>query len=201
MYNKTIGAKYEQTKGLGRVAIAALIRDDIKAAVRCGALPKAGYSVRCSGSSIGIRVSKVASASLQIHNPANLVWAHENPHTYPGHAPEAARERYTAEAQAILTTCDQIAAAYNYDRSEIESDYFDVRFYGHASFDHRYAAEIKTAEQARALADAAAPPPSSTRLLAVGHVDVPVANDVASDPNALTQEQADWLRGLGVEVA
>ena len=189
-YNNIVGAKYEATKGLNRVAIAALIRADIKAAVKTSTLPKAAYSVRCSGSSIDITVSKVEPASFQIHNAAHLAWTDENPCAYPGDAPVGARERYTAEAQAILDTCDRIAAEYNYDHSEIESDYFNVRFYGNATFEWRYAAAAKVAELAAVRADRAAK--------SIAAITAPAANDV-TDPSALTQDQIDWLRGLGVE--
>jgi hypothetical protein len=38
-------------------------------------------------------------------------------------------ERYTAEAVALRTAIEQIVSAYNYDGSDIQSDYFNVRFY------------------------------------------------------------------------
>lgn len=110
MYEKTYGAKYEQTKGLRRVEIAKLIRADIKAAVAAGELPKVSYSVRASGGGNSIHVRIAWKARPVGDRPAI--------------------ERYTAETRALRSAVEQIVEAYNYDCSDLQSDYFDVRFYG-----------------------------------------------------------------------
>ncbi len=41
---------------------------------------------------------------------------------------------FTDGARALLARVEQVTAAYNYDGSDIASDYFHVDFYGHARF-------------------------------------------------------------------
>lgn len=167
MYNKTYGTKYEATKGLRRVEIAKLIREDLKAAVKAGTLPKAKYAVRCSrGRGINVEVSQIPFAVLSREYftlradhasvPADKHWSWKvDVNLRDGHRP--ARERCTEEAHVLQDAVKAIVAAYNYDRSDIQTDYFDVRFYSSIDLEEDGAAlvaDLLAAEAARALAEA-----------------------------------------------
>ncbi len=96
--NNETGSKYEQTKDLDIVAIAKLLRQDIKASVKEGRLPAVKYGVRIERYSMG--------QSIHI----------------------SVGQELTDEVKAAVR---DLADAYNYDRSDPQSDYFCVRFYVH----------------------------------------------------------------------
>lgn len=107
------GSKYEETKDLDIKDIAKLVRGDIKAAVKTGALSDLlRYGVRIErfsgGQSIDVRIA----------------WKQP---------PEDAERRLHEHARANcwLETLKGIVDAYNFDGSDMQSDYFRVRFYSH----------------------------------------------------------------------
>lgn len=118
---KTYGAKYNSE--LTRTQIAALIRADIKAALRSGELP-VGLKclVRKHASSIHLTVVAVP-AGFRIQSDTALR-GEFGPNRY----------RHTEEARALLDKLSTIHGAYNYDGSDIQSDYFNVNYYGSATF-------------------------------------------------------------------
>lgn len=124
------GEKYAATKDLSRVEIAKLIRADIKAAVASGALPAAKYRVwtesYSGGSSIDVEIGAFWIANL--FNPERLEREANNLGVC-GH------DRYSAAAMRVIGAVRSIVAAYNYDGSDIASDYFHVRFYSSVDFD------------------------------------------------------------------
>jgi hypothetical protein len=119
--NNFTGSKYELTRDLSLAEINKMIRADIKAAVKSGDLPAAKYAVTKSGNAIRVAISSLPFAVL---NPAAFYLCGEWP-TIRG----IARERWTAEAIATREVVQEIVNAYNYDRSESMTDYFDTRFY------------------------------------------------------------------------
>ncbi len=129
MSTTTYGTKYAATKDLKRVEIAKLIRADIKAAVKAGTLPKAKYSVTCEafsgGGSIDIRVSE--AVGIRVYNADRLLFEHDEPHGSAIH-----HMFYSAEMTAVIEALDAIHASYNFNGSDIQSDYFHGRFYGDA---------------------------------------------------------------------
>jgi hypothetical protein len=131
MYEITYGSKYQQ--GLDTAEIAKLIRADIKAAIAAGELPRATYSVKISrysgGSSIHVKISGVPFPVLNAERARRDAL---EPYVY--HAYELPLR--TAEAEALLTTVELIVASYNYDGSDIQSDYFNVNFHSSVTFDH-----------------------------------------------------------------
>lgn len=149
------GSKYTQTKNLRTVEIAKLIRADIKAAIKSGELPA---GIKCSvttesfsgGSSIDIRVT---ACPVQIWTESFLT---SNPNVF------FEGERVTEEAKAILKTLKAIHRQYNFDHSDIQTDYFHVRYYGGASFcwelekADREATIARKAAETKAAAEAAA---------------------------------------------
>lgn len=145
---KRIGSKYKETKHLDVAQIAKLVRGEIKAAVKAGTFPKGlKASVRIErysgGQSINVRIENFGEGVVAL-NPARVKWEMDNPHAYPGGAPE----RMTVGAKRILAEIESMLQAYNFDDSDIMTDYFHVRFYGHASVDWEYEAEARKAIEA-----------------------------------------------------
>lgn len=133
-YNYEVGSKYDSK--LSTKEIAALLRTELKAAVKAGKFPTGTkFSVRyrsySGGSSIDISVTALP-AGFALHNPERVRFEVEHPHEYvvDFHYPI-----FTPEAKALLASVKAMMDAYNYDRSDIQSDYFDVAFYGHAQYD------------------------------------------------------------------
>ncbi|MDQ6892222.1 MAG: hypothetical protein M3167_06030 [Acidobacteriota bacterium] len=152
MYERSYGAKYD--KSISTTEIAKRFRADVKAALAAGELPKGlKVSIRTSyfsgGSSIDVRI---VSAPFSIMNKKRIEHDVRTPN-----APLSDDERplHSERAREVLATLEGMLQAYNHDGSEIQSDYFDVRFYGHVNFEH----EQERAERAavEALVPAAEP--------------------------------------------
>lgn len=118
--------------------IAQRIRDDIKRAKKLSAanadhLPaKLKVSVRAPRyGSIDISITE---SPVVLHNPANVAVWELNVSKH-----RCDPDRYTLEGQRILNVLERIANQYNYDRSDIVTDYFDVNFYLHVDISHRCA--------------------------------------------------------------
>lgn len=109
------GSKY--VAGRSRKEIASLIRQDIKAGIKSGDLPKGlKCSIRCSGSSIDCDI---------VGLPAGFpVW---NEAVGGGHRCESAWDPKFSELRNKLRALVQ---AYRYDDSDAMTDYFDTNFYG-----------------------------------------------------------------------
>jgi len=60
------------------------------------------------------------------------------------------------EAKAAKMTLERIHNAYNHDGSEIQTDYFDVRYYGHVEFEDAQDADFRRRETERLAAKKAA---------------------------------------------
>ncbi len=124
------GAKYQATKDLSRVQVAALIRKDLAAATKAGDLPKgAKYRVTC-GRGRGINVRITPPDGALILNPDYIAENLRNPH---GTARDIPRYRDVAIVWRDRVTA--LVNAYNYDESDPMADYFNVRFYEDVGFD------------------------------------------------------------------
>ncbi len=127
------GPKYN--RDLTTAQIAALVRGEIKAAQKAGTIAKGvKVSVRSDSFSGGsaIRIS-VTACSFPVMDREYLAAEKADPH-----GSHRDVERYTTEASALLAMISGMAAAYNFDKSDAQSDYFHVNFYdGRATFDHR----------------------------------------------------------------
>lgn len=122
------GAKYAATERLDLADVAKLIRADIKAQV-----PGVKASVRISryagGQSLRVDVKSVPEG-VEVANAERVRFDVEHgPYAYT-HLP-----LLSAEGEAILTKLRAIVSAYNRDNSDIQSDYFDVRFYSNCTFE------------------------------------------------------------------
>jgi len=133
------GAKYDRS--LTTAQIAALVRGEIKAGIKAGTIARGvKVSVRSDsfsgGSAIRIRVT---ACPFPVLNPEYLAAEKREPHAYRYNEP-----RYTPEATALLALISGMVAAYNYDKSDTMTDYFNVNFYdGRPDFAH----EIERAER------------------------------------------------------
>jgi hypothetical protein len=114
-------------EGLDTTAIAARIREDIKAAMRSGDLPKAKYSVRTDkysmGSSITVVVSKlpfevINSDAFTVERGADWASFDRTRH----------QSRFTPAAQDVERKVNAIVDAYHWDRSDSMSDVYNERF-------------------------------------------------------------------------
>lgn len=131
MSERAYGKRYNEAKSVKEVA--ALVRAEIKAAIKSGELPKLKASVRyktfSGGCSIDVNLSELG---IPIYNPARLLADRDDPHTFvPG------LNWMSDEAGAVVKKVEAMLASYNHDGSDSMTDYFDVRFYGHVDIDDR----------------------------------------------------------------
>lgn len=142
------GSKY--SAGTNIATIAKMVRADIKSAVNSGTLPKAKYSVTIKrfsgGQSLRVEVSDVVipnASCLKLYTEEYLRCEVETPSVcYP-------RDRLTASAAAVLETIRGIINPYNFDDSDLMTDYFHVNFYSTVCFDYSWEKSIKNAQLAR----------------------------------------------------
>ena len=128
------GNKYEATRNLTVKEIAKLIRKDVKENIQSGLLPKIKVSVTtesfAGGSVINLRVKKAP------FNPFNedYVKSHiENPY-----GTRHGIERFTQEAKDVLHKLEDIVNQYNYDNSDLMTDYFERGFYESIEYDYEF---------------------------------------------------------------
>ncbi len=163
MYERSYGYRYAELGDHPSAAeIAKAIRADIKQAQAEGLLPRHwSYSVRsetfAGGQSINVDVQDCPDAyqACDGGQGCHNVWcAARNDPTY-AHAAQP-HSVLTDVAEAARTTLERIHNAYNHDGSEIQVDYFDVRYYGHVSFEDASSADFRRRETARLAAKKAA---------------------------------------------
>jgi hypothetical protein len=166
---RVYGAKYDGN--LDTAQIAKRVRADLKAAIASGELPAMKASVRISrysmGSSITVSLSDIAG--LTLFNAERLRADCDQPH---GHI---TLPIYTDEARAILDAVEAILAAYNYDASDSQTDYYESAFHANVDFDNRW-------ESARREVELAALPPAPVKSPAIAP-RVDLASLPAPDPS------------------
>lgn len=143
------GSKYRATERLSLVEVAKLIRADVKESVAAGMLPRGlALSVRVRHhSSIDIAIT---AAPFEVLSRAYVLAVDVLPHVH------TRISRYTPLTLCALDRLEGLANAYNFDRSEPETDYFHVRFYGHPSVSSALEGQARAAlrlELADTLAD------------------------------------------------
>lgn len=159
MYDILYGRKYERDFDI--TEIAKRVRKDIKAAVKIGGLPKGlKASVRTSRYSGGrsLRVAITVAPGVTINNPERVEFDRDNPHSH------TAIPILSTRAQVTVDTIEAIVAAYNYDGSDIQTDYFNVNFYGSVGWDH----DLQAADKARVLAEINGEPAPDDKPLEFG---------------------------------
>lgn len=145
-YNYEVGSKYE--KGLDVAEIAKRLRAEVKAKIASGHWPK--------GLKVGVTVSRYSGGRSISMNVTASPW----PMLNPAHVLAYAREphvrhegiaRYTDFATALFKELEAMGTAYNYDRSDMQTDYYDTNFALHVD----YWWETEKAEREAILAKAA----------------------------------------------
>ncbi len=150
MYERSYGYRYDEAKNASATDIAKLIRRDIKQAQEEGLLSSNwSYSVRSDSNSIDLEVRDCADAWRECdgRNCHNVWCAARNDPQY-AHAAEL-HDVLTEDAEAAKVTLKRIHDAYNHDGSELQTDYFDVRYYGGVSFEDAHSADFRKRETER----------------------------------------------------
>lgn len=125
------GSRFEDTKDLDVKEIAKLMRQDISALKKKGALPKGlKVSVKIQRYSGGQSIDFLIRGNLG--SPIyNLEWLEHESRSlgdiFEGH-------RYTPEALEALEALKSVHTDYNYDESDSRVDYYDVKYYGGVGF-------------------------------------------------------------------
>jgi hypothetical protein len=145
--DKYAGAKYQQ--GRDTAEIAKMFRADVKAAIKAGELP--------TGLDLGVRVQRYAGGSsinvtikacpgLQVSNPGHVLAQEAIPYVFV----EDIRIRFihTEAARALMAKLEGMLEAYNRSEVDTQTDYFNVKFYGHVTF----ATEFSKADRAAVVA-------------------------------------------------
>ncbi|MEV1013830.1 hypothetical protein AB0I89_24055 [Micromonospora sp. NPDC049801] len=141
---RSYGDKYADTRSLRLTDIAKLIRAEVKLSrkiARMAATPgalKVADPIGDAPAAIRVSVrtqyySGVGSIDVRLSDiPAEWGWTEEPDESYIDRRP---RKIATPALKAFAKAIREVMDAYNYDGSDITTDYFDVRFYGHVTSD------------------------------------------------------------------
>lgn len=146
--NEVRGHRYDETRHLDIKEIAKLIRQDIKAAIKAGELPKGlKTSVRieryAGGQSLDIGVKDLGGVPLFSDDAIRNLKEFGTYQTTHDPYHEDHIKIYTSQVEIILDKLSQIQDSYNRDNSDSMTDYFDVRFYGHVRVDWEYERDLR----------------------------------------------------------
>ena len=123
---KFVGSKYHATEGMDVAELAKLVRADIRTAIKNGELPRTArdYSVTIQRYSGGrsLNVTMKDADHLRVWTWTGYGWVYG----------------LTDEGKRIESVLTEIVQSYNYDDSDIMTDYFHVRFYSHVKIDYDY---------------------------------------------------------------
>ena len=136
--NTRYGYKYEEGGRLDTAEIARLMRASIKEAKAEGLLPKHWkYSVTidrfAGGSAINMAVKNCDDAWVSRDESKCSRSVYCDPGFYHSNRCPAV-EHLTEEGEAAEMTLTRIHEAYNFDGSDIHSDYWNVNYYGGVKF-------------------------------------------------------------------
>lgn len=154
MYERSYGYKYEEAADKYGAELAKLIRADIKQAIGEGLLPaKWKYSVQTRHGSMMQAIDVTVKGCADAWKPCDRRTC-ADPWCKSGgmhRELEGAKDHeiLTDEADAARMTLERIHSAYNHDGSEIQTDYFDVRYYGQVHVQDARSATFEAAEKAR----------------------------------------------------
>lgn len=161
MNQRTYGTNYQEGRDVKDDA--ALIRSQIKGWVKDGTLPDWSYRVRISRYSMGQSIDVTATSPRAtllmepgfVRAPKDRDWLVRVPvprshstgerqldsvwmslRLAPGDMHEVRWvDAQTDEAKAVYDRLDGLVQSFNHDGSDIMTDYFDVKFYGHVTLD------------------------------------------------------------------
>lgn len=151
MYERSYGYRYGEVAEYSSSAeIAKVIRRDVKQAKEEGLLPpRWSYSVRSDSLAVDVEVRDCSDAWQECDGMnCGDVWCSARNDPAYAHAAKP-HQVLTDEAKAAKMTLERIHNAYNHDGSEIQTDYFDVRYYGHVSFEDDSSADFRKREAER----------------------------------------------------
>lgn len=185
------GIKSHATEDLDIAELAKLVRQDLKAALAAGELPRGKYRVRISRYSMGQEMA------ISLADTGKSWCIAKACHAYQDRAPSAAyADGFTTEYHQVVEKLEAIANAYNYDKSDSQTDYFDCNFH--------LTVEIADARAERERIYAAHELAKTGRGLAV-RVDIdeelqklqaPASAEVEAEP----PREHDWYSNLPEEV-
>lgn len=180
-----VGSRYDSSRDI--VDIARCFREDVTAAKKLEegnprALPKSlKLSVRtrrfAGGRAVDVAVTACGEALL---NPAAHLMSKLLPHE------REQLPRFTKEAARVLRVLERLLAEYNFDKSDAQSDYFHVGFYGHVDVDWR-------CEKAHRALLEAAQPPYETLGRRVAELEPDIAITVAAGQKGQALAQLETL--------
>lgn len=128
-YSIAYGSNYEDTKDLDITEVAKRVKKQLRSEY-----PGYKWSVRTNrysgGQSLNVEIREVPD-DLQLYNPE---WLSEFIET--GRYPHRV-EKYTEEARELLKAVERLVESYNYDGSDLQTDYFNVRFYKSVEFSRK----------------------------------------------------------------
>ena len=114
MQQGTIGSKFQEVKSLSVVGIAKLIRKDLKQ------FNDSRFSVTSDRNSITVYLKDSPLNKLEVYDQSQeLGWG----------------EKIIVIEKNFRSKVKEILNQYNYNKSEIMTDYFNVNFYGHFYLD------------------------------------------------------------------
>ena len=152
MYERSYGYLYSELgQSPTNTDIAKAIRADIKQAVAEGLLPaRWTYSVRSDNLAVSVMVQDCADAfqACDGRDDCHDVWCVARNDPRYAHAAHT-HDVLTEEAKVARMTLQRIHSAYNHDGSELQADYFDVRYYGGVSFEDSDSAAFRARETER----------------------------------------------------
>jgi len=127
------GGKYD--KNLSLVAIAQKIRADLKnEALKNPLFSGSKFSVRKTGyNSLTIEIKEIG---FNPYNPERIKLDLENDRSY-------GETIYTAQGKDLETRIKHIANAYNFDGSDLSTDYFHVNFYQSTNIDYELSQKLR----------------------------------------------------------
>jgi hypothetical protein len=134
------GAKYDPKRSLTDVA--KMIREEVKLLRKIGNLESDGAVAIPSpiadmpaGIKVSVRQPHYGAIDITLKGiPQDWGWAKGTDHRAPWRGEHWMR---TPAFEALVKELKTLMGAYNYDRSDIMTDYFDVRFYGNVDIDWR----------------------------------------------------------------
>ena len=127
-YERTYGYLYDKNRTVKDDA--ANMRRHIRTMTKAELLPADWtYSVRYRTASMCCAIDLVATSPRPIYaaDPNEQSWAK---HYETGEFVIGWKDKLTREARAVLDTLTDLHNGHNHDGSDIQSDYFDVKFYG-----------------------------------------------------------------------
>lgn len=129
MYERTYGYLYDAKRSTTEDA--KLIRGTVKTMQKAGVLPADWkISVRTDKFAGGsaIRITATSPRPIYAANPNSYRCSTLNVET--GEHVHAYVDKFTVEAKVVRAALEELHQAYNHDGSEMQVDYWDVKFYG-----------------------------------------------------------------------